>query len=121
MKIKWINPTLDFSIFQENKELPVSFLIPTPTSKLQDLANQAKQKFVETNNVQTNINQKTFYFYSYLKAFFQSAAINDNITNLTLDQALRKVVLRSSDPLFLARIIFFFNISNISNISIQKI
>jgi hypothetical protein len=41
-KTKWIHPSLDFSIFKQNNTYEATFAIPTPTSTLQKLVNQAE-------------------------------------------------------------------------------
>jgi hypothetical protein len=120
-RVKWVQPTLDFSIFKQNNEYEATFATPTPTAILQELANQAEQKFTETNETPTNIKRKTFYFYTYLKAYLQNAAINNGISNLNLDQALKKAITKSSDAFFLARIISYFDTLNKNNISINEI
>jgi hypothetical protein len=80
---------------------------------------------MEINKTDHNINRQTYYFYEYFKAFLQAAAQNDEIFNLSYDQAIKKATTQITDIHFLARIITYFEIlkqsgTNLSISFIQK-
>jgi hypothetical protein len=120
-KIKWTHPELDFTIFQKGKTHTATFKKATPTDLFKELAEVAETKFVEINKVVTNKKRYTFFFYQYFKAFLEAAALNDEITNLSLDQATRKIITKSTDIHFLARIISYFDIIQQPKISVLEI
>ncbi|RIB26423.1 hypothetical protein C2G38_2163355 [Gigaspora rosea] len=113
--------TPDYSIFQPNQQYTATFKKTIPLHTLNELALKADQKFAEINNSETNPKRTAFYLYSYLKAYLNTAATNDSIADLKLDQALEKFISPSINPHILARIILYFYIQNQPKFSITQI
>ena len=57
-----------------------------------------------------DITHERYYFYSYFNAYLKAAAINDQIDNLHLEQAIDKITSKPIDAHFLARVITYFYI-----------
>ncbi|CAG8854775.1 15265_t:CDS:1, partial [Gigaspora margarita] len=83
-----------------------------PIQTLNILATEADQKFAKNNNLEVNPKRTTYYFYSYFKAYIDTAATNDNISTLKLEEALEKTIFLSTNPHTLACIIFYYDIQN---------
>ena len=75
------------------------------------------------NKTEHNIHRQTYYFNEYFKAFLQAAAENDEIFNLSYDQAIKKITNQITDIHFLAKVIIYFKIlkQSSTNISISFI
>ncbi|CAG8814576.1 24492_t:CDS:1, partial [Cetraspora pellucida] len=104
-------------------EYLASFKISTPIKSLHELADSAEKQFIKINKTDHNINHQTYYFYEYFKAFLQAAVQNDEIFNLSYDQAIKKATTQITNIHFLARIITYFKILKQSdtNLSISFI
>lgn len=94
--------TPDYSIFLPDQQYTATFKKTIPLHTLNELALKADQKFAEINTTETNPKCTTFYLYSYLKAYLNTAAINDSITGLELNQALEKFISPTINPYILA-------------------
>ncbi|CAG8855008.1 36081_t:CDS:1, partial [Gigaspora margarita] len=64
------------------------------------------------NNTETTTKRTAFYLYSHIKVYFKAVAQNNNISELGLEQALKKTIVPTIDPYILARIILYYNIQS---------
>ena len=119
--LKYTNPNLDFSSFEPNQSLSATFFKPFPFKSLKELAHQAEQQFIQLNNTATNFKRETSFFYTFFQQFLKQAAINDNISNLNLKNALQHTFSISTNPYHFANIIAYFNIIQFSTHSISLI
>ncbi|CAG8839261.1 28818_t:CDS:1, partial [Gigaspora margarita] len=88
----WILPDLELEIFIQNQPNAATFTKSTPITKFKELATKIAKKFAKENNVSETIEQYTYYFYYYLKNYFNTATINDKIQDMDLKQALEFLV-----------------------------
>src|SRR6185436_3243681 len=113
-KPKWLHPILNTSIFRHDNEFSATFQKPTPVTYLRQLVAKTEIDFLELNKLNKSddhdITRESYYFYSYFKAYLKAAAINDQIDNLHLEQAIDKITSKPIDTHFLARVITYFYI-----------
>ena len=120
-KPRIIHPTLNCEIFDKNQKHEASFKIPTPIPLFNELADKAEKEFMSLNNSITNIKWRTYYFYTYFKAFLSAASRNDSISELSQHDAIIKVTQNPIDTHYLARILTFYYISHQNPISLPQI
>jgi hypothetical protein len=113
---KHVYPPLNLSTLTS-----ATFNTPLPFEHLYKLADQSEQNFIQLNNTSTNPKRLSYFFYCYLKAYFESAATNNEITKLNLKEALNKISSKTSDPQILARIIAYYDITQISKPTITQL
>src|SRR6185295_12045811 len=70
----------------------------------------------------TDLTRESYYFYSYFNAYLKTAAINDQIDNLHLHQAIDKITSKPIDTYYLARVItYFYILKSLDKLSISYI
>ena len=74
----------------------------TPLPLFHKLANEAETYFSDNNNTVENPKRRSFYFYSYFRAFLRAAAENDGINDLNEHQAINKITTKPINTHFLA-------------------
>jgi hypothetical protein len=119
--VKWTQPDLDFSIFAKDQKHHATFQNITPLPLFHKLADEAETYFSDNNNTVENPKRRSFYFYSYFRAFLRAAAENDEINNLNEHQAINKITTKPVNTHFLARVITYFYILKQPMISIPEI
>ena len=95
--------------------------MPTLITLFRKLANSAELEFTKQNNTETSIKRCTYYFYTYLKAFFGAAAINEGISTLNHHQAIQKITSKPTNTHHLARILIYFYLLYQPKLSIIQI
>ena len=109
-KPKWTHPTLDFSIFNKDQPKAATFNKPTPITFLRQLASNTEKEFTELNNTETNQGRESYYFYSFFKAYLNTAASNDQINNYHPHQIIEKITSKPISTEYLARVLTYFHI-----------
>src|ERR1700752_4518848 len=89
-----------------------AFSKPIPTKLLDKLADLAEQDYCSNNLTLLSTKRQNGFFYQYLKTYQNQAAINLQIHNLTLKDAVDKVTAEVVSTDYLARIITYFEQSH---------
>src|SRR6185295_3082596 len=70
----------------------------------------------------TDLTRENYYFYTYFNAYLKAAAINNQIDNLHLHQAIDKIASKPINTHYLARVITYFYIfKSLDKLSISYI
>ncbi|CAG8798631.1 6746_t:CDS:1, partial [Gigaspora margarita] len=117
----WIFPDLKTETFNLNQPNTATFTKPIPISQLKELATKIAKKFAKENSVSETADQHIHYFYSYLKIYLKTAAANDGIQGLNLENVLQYLITPNINPHIPARVIIYYDIQNQSRIFIKNI
>jgi hypothetical protein len=118
----FIEPKLDESIFYDKDNAHyATFQKLTPINQFHKLAAEAEQYFTKKNDVPTSKPRQGYYFYEYFKLYQLAAANNDNITDLTQEQAIEQLTKNPIDTDYLARVLTYYYASKKTKFTIAEL